>query len=113
LSQIFGNILSNALRYTPNAGSIELAITCQAEKVQIIVHDSGSGISEESLPHIFERFYRGDRSRSRSEGGSGLGLAIARQLAQAHGGELTAANHPLNGAVFTLTLPYTQSKGFE
>jgi signal transduction histidine kinase len=113
LIQIFGNILSNALRYTPNAGSIELAIACQAEKVRIIIHDSGSGIPEESLPHIFERFYRGDRSRSRSEGGSGLGLAIARQLAQAHGGELTAANHPLNGAVFTLTLPYTQSKGFE
>jgi signal transduction histidine kinase len=82
-----------------------MAVNCVGERIQLTVHDSGPGISEESLPHIFERFYRGDRSRSRSEGGSGLGLAIARQLAQAHGGELTATNHPQGGAIFTLTLP--------
>ena len=69
------------------------------------MHDSGPGIPQESLAHIFERFYRADRSRSRSEGGSGLGLAIARQLAEAHGGSLTAANAPEGGAVFTLKLP--------
>jgi signal transduction histidine kinase len=105
LGQIMGNLLSNALRYTPSSGMIELTLLCLAEKIQLVIHDSGPGISEESLPHIFERFYRGDRSRSRSEGGSGLGLAIARQLVHVHGGELTAANHPEGGAVFTLTLP--------
>jgi signal transduction histidine kinase len=69
------------------------------------VWDSGSGIPAEALEQVFTRFYRGDRSRSRAEGGTGLGLAIARQLAQAHGGDLTAANHPTGGAIFTLTLP--------
>jgi two-component system sensor histidine kinase MtrB len=73
--------------------------------VQLTVHDSGPGIPDEALPYIFERFYRADRSRSRLEGGTGLGLAIARQLARAQGGDLTAANYPLGGAVFTLTLP--------
>lgn len=110
LGQILGNLLSNALRYAPTGGQINLAIVCLADRVKLIVQDNGPGIPEESLPHVFERFYRGDRSRSRSEGGSGLGLAIARQLAQAHGGELAAANHPQSGAIFTLTLPYTQSK---
>lgn len=110
LGQVLGNLLSNALRYTPNGGQINLALVCQGEQIQLIIHDSGSGISDESLPHIFERFYRGDRSRSRSEGGSGLGLAIARQLARAHGGELTAANHPEGGAVFTLILPVPGQK---
>ena len=113
LAQILGNLLSNALRYTPTGGQITMSITCQEENVQLTVHDSGPGISEESLPHVFERFYRGDRSRSRSEGGSGLGLAIARQLAQAHGGALTASNHPQGGAIFSLILPYAQSKGSE
>ncbi|MEN6392795.1 MAG: ATP-binding protein, partial [Anaerolineaceae bacterium] len=59
------------------------------------------------LPHIFQRFYRADKSRSRSEGGSGLGLAIARKIAEAHGGTLTIANHPQGGAVVTLSLPVT------
>lgn len=113
LGQILGNLLSNALRYTPTGGRITMAVNCLGERIQLTVHDSGPGISEASLPHVFERFYRGDRSRSRSEGGSGLGLAIARQLAHAHGGELTATNHPQGGAIFTLTLPYTQMKGSE
>jgi two-component system sensor histidine kinase MtrB len=69
------------------------------------VRDSGPGIPEESLPFVFERFYRADKARARAEGGSGLGLAIARQLARAHGGELSAANHPEGGAAFTLRLP--------
>ena len=73
------------------------------------MRDSGPGISPEALPRVFERFYRADKSRSRVEGGTGLGLAIARQIAQAHGGNLTADNHPLGGAIFTLTLPSAQN----
>ena len=110
IEQILANLLSNALRYTPDAGQISvhlMPVTAAPVGVQITVHDSGSGIPTEALPQVFERFYRADRSRSRAEGGSGLGLAIARQLAEAQGGSLTAANHPQGGAVFTLTLPMT------
>jgi len=105
VEQILNNLLSNALRYTPDGGSIHIAIDRTRKTVNLIIHDSGSGIPPEALPHIFERFYRVDRSRSRSEGGTGLGLAIARQLVEAHGGTLTAANHPQGGAIFTMSLP--------
>ncbi len=110
VEQILGNLISNALRYTPENGKIDLNIRLQSwkngkQRVQLDVHDSGSGIPEGSLPHVFERFYRADRSRSRSEGGTGLGLAIARQLAEAHGGNLEAQNHHNGGAMFTLTFP--------
>ena len=105
IEQILNNLLSNALRYIRSSGLIVLRIARQAQAVEITVHDNGTGIPPEALPHIFERFYRADRSRSRSEGGSGLGLAIARELAEAHHGSLTASNHPQGGAVFTLSFP--------
>ena len=105
VEQILNNLLSNALRYTPDGGSIQIAIDRTPHTVNLTIHDSGSGIPPEALPHIFERFYRVDRSRSRAEGGTGLGLAIARQLVEAHGGTLTAANHPQGGAIFTMSLP--------
>jgi two-component system sensor histidine kinase BaeS len=105
VEQMLTNLLSNALRYTPPGGSINVAITAMPKSARLTVHDSGPGIPEDALPFIFDRFYRVDKSRSRSEGGSGLGLAIARNLARAHGGELTAANHASGGALFTLLLP--------
>jgi len=105
VEQIINNLLSNALRYTPTGGQIRLGLGEGAGALVLTVRDSGAGIPEEALPHVFERFYRADRSRSRAEGGSGLGLAIARQFAEAHGGKLTAGNHPEGGAVFTLSLP--------
>ena len=105
LEQILTNLLSNALRYTPSGGLVELAVDSTATTSLVRVHDSGPGIPPEALPYIFGRFYRVDKSRTRLEGGSGLGLAIARQLARAHGGDLTVANHPSGGAVFTLILP--------
>ena len=105
IEQILGNLLSNALRHTPPRGQIEITLAQTSTSVQLSVHDKGPGIPADSFPYLFERFYRADKSRSRAEGGTGLGLAIARQLAQAHGGDLTAANHPAGGAVFTLTLP--------
>ena len=108
LEQILGNLLSNALRYTPTGGEIKISVEDAGEQVKIMVMDSGPGIPEADLPYIFERFYRADRSRSRAEGGSGLGLTIARNLAVAHGGWLEAANSPQGGAVFTLTLPKAQ-----
>jgi signal transduction histidine kinase len=105
VEQILNNLLSNALRFAPPSGEIVIGLARTAGQVQVSVRDSGPGIPEEALPHIFERFYRADRSRSRSEGGTGLGLAIALHLAEAHGGTLVAANHPQGGAVFTLSLP--------
>ena len=104
IEQILGNLLSNALRYTPEGGTITTTLALAPGGVSIEVRDSGPGIPADALPHIFERFYRADRSRSRSDGGAGLGLAIARQLAEAHGGSLRAENHPQGGALFTLTL---------
>lgn len=105
VSQILGNVLNNALRYTPEGGQIWVSLDDQGREALIAIRDSGPGISAEALPHVFERFYRADRSRSRSDGGTGLGLAIARQLARAHGGDLTAENAPEGGAVFSLHLP--------
>jgi len=111
VEQILGNLLTNALRYTQSGGRIGLTLHREEHQVRLEVLDSGPGIPEESLPHIFERFYRADRSRSRSEGGSGLGLSIARQLAQAHGGALTAENAKDGGALFILTLPDERNQG--
>jgi two-component system OmpR family sensor kinase/two-component system sensor histidine kinase BaeS len=104
IEQILGNLLSNALRHTPEGGQIHLKLASTPGAVSLSVRDSGPGIPAEALPHLFERFYRADKARSREAGGSGLGLAIARQLAEAHGATLTAANHPEGGAVFTLML---------
>ena len=73
--------------------------------MELQVVDTGIGIPAEALPRLFERFFRADKSRSREEGGTGLGLAIARQLALAHGGDLSAGNRPEGGAVFSLRLP--------
>jgi two-component system sensor histidine kinase BaeS len=105
IEQVISNLLSNALRYTPETGIVELAIKRDRGDVLLTVRDHGPGISPEALPRVFERFYRADKSRSRDEGGTGLGLAIARQLVEAHGGTLTAENHPMGGALFTLRLP--------
>jgi signal transduction histidine kinase len=105
LEQMLTNLLSNALRYTPQGGQIEVAMIQIPKFACLTVRDSGQGIPQDALPFIFERFYRADKSRSRAEGGSGLGLAIARNLARAHGGDLTATNHASGGALFTLTLP--------
>ncbi len=104
MEQILGNLLANALRYTPEGGQVQVHLEWSPKIVHLSVCDSGPGIPPEALPHIFERFYRADKSRTRSEGGTGLGLAIARQLAEAHGGTLTAENLPEGGAKFILTL---------
>jgi signal transduction histidine kinase len=105
VEQILGNILSNALRHTPEDGHIEVTLDQTEKEAQLRVHDNGPGIPEEALSLVFERFYRADKSRSRSEGGTGLGLAIAKQMAEANGGTLIAANHADGGAIFTLSFP--------
>ncbi len=107
VEQILNNLLTNALRHTPPGGCITIQLTPTPRNVQLSIRDTGPGIPVEALPHLFDRFFRADSSRNRARGGTGLGLSIARQLARAHGGDLTAANHPEGGALFTLTLPLT------
>jgi len=105
VEQIINNLLSNALRYTPDDKSIMLSLDCTSGVARLSVHDHGPGIPQDALDHVFERFYKVDKSRQHAAGGTGLGLSIARKLAQAHGGDLSAENHPDGGAIFTLTLP--------
>ena len=105
LQQVLHNIIQNGMRYTAAGGKIDFNISSNAQKVILEIHDSGSGIPEEALPHLFERFYRADKARDRDRGGSGLGLAIARQLMIAMGGNISAENHPQGGALFRLWLP--------
>jgi heavy metal sensor kinase len=106
VTQIVLNLLDNAIKYTP-AGRVRLSAhrASPGGKVRISISDGGPGIPAEHLPHIFDRFYRVDRARSRELGGAGLGLAIARELAQAHGGEITVHSVPGEGSTFTVHLP--------
>ena len=102
LDQILTNLLENALRFTPEGGRVDVsASTCQ-RWVKLTVSDTGVGIPSEHLPHVFERFYKVDRSRR--DGGTGLGLAIAKHLVQAHGGDITVSSAEGQGSSFNLTL---------
>lgn len=105
LEQVLLNLLDNALRYTPAQGVIRLSATLGQDEVLVSVSDSGPGIAPEDLTRVFDRFYRGDKSRARSSGGTGLGLAIAKALIEAHGGQIWAENLPNGGARFSFTLP--------
>lgn len=105
-AQIMNNLMTNALRHTPEGGSIGVSAAVVEHAVEVTVTDSGEGIAPEDLPHIFDRFWRGDRSRSRVGGGSGLGLAIVRALVQGHAGAVRAASGGSGkGASFAFTLP--------
>jgi two-component system sensor histidine kinase BaeS len=106
LRQALGNLVANALRYTPAGGQITLsAFAAEDGRATITVGDTGAGIAAEHLPHIFDRFYRADSSRSRETGGSGLGLAITRHLVEAHGGTIEARSARGAGSTFTIRLP--------
>ncbi|MDX2815707.1 HAMP domain-containing sensor histidine kinase [Streptomyces sp. PA03-5A] len=107
LRQVLGNLVSNALRYTPAGGSVTLTARHAGDLAAISVEDTGSGIAAEDLPYVFERFWRADPSRSKQTGGSGLGLSIVRQLVEAHDGTISANSTPSNGAAFLIWLPRT------
>jgi signal transduction histidine kinase len=106
LDQVLSNLVSNALRHTPGGGQIVLEAQPITGGVRLRVRDNGVGIPEEDLPFIFDRFWRGDASRSRQTGGSsGLGLAIARQLVLLHGGQIGVESQPGQGTTFSIELP--------
>jgi histidine kinase len=105
-AQALTNLLTNALRYTPAPGRVEVSVTRQDSMLAFQVRDTGIGIAPEDLPHLFERFYRVDKSRSRALGGSGIGLTITQALISAMGGSLRAESAGLgSGSAFTFTLP--------
>lgn len=105
INQVLDNLLSNALRHTPEGGSIRLFARKADEGVELVIVDSGPGIASEALPHVFERFYRADSARGRDLGGSGLGLAIARSIVESHAGHIRAESEPGKGAAFIVWLP--------
>lgn len=106
LSQVLFNLIGNALQYTPAGGQVTVAARQQRDEVQVNVQDTGIGIAAEHLPHVFDRFYRADRSRSRVSGGSGVGLTIAKHLIEAHGGRIWAGSPGEGmGSTFMFTLP--------
>lgn len=106
IDQILINLLSNAYRYTPDGGEVTLRAAASAEMLTVAVSDTGVGIEAEHLPHIFERFYRVDKSRARQSGGNGIGLAIVRHLVYAQGGDITVWSAGQGqGTTFTFTLP--------
>jgi signal transduction histidine kinase len=103
IGRVLSNLVGNALRHTPAGGQVTLEAQRTGQTVEVTVQDSGEGIRPEDIPHIFERFYRGEKSRSRATGGAGLGLAIAQGIVRAHGGEIRVEND--SGARFIFTLP--------
>ena len=107
-SRILDNLVANALHYTSKGGSINIEASLDGNQIQVEVRDTGSGIAQEDIPRIFDRFYRGEKSRTRNgdnSGGVGLGLAIVRGLVRAHGGEIWVESETGLGTRFWFTLP--------
>lgn len=109
IQQVLRNLLDNAITYSKQGGVIGITAETEGDQVEIRVKDNGEGIPETDLPHIFDRFYRVDRSRSRETGGSGLGLTIAKEVVEAHGGQIEAESKKGEGTTFIFTLPRARS----
>ncbi len=108
MKQLLGNLLDNALKYTPGEGRVEVRVSTDNGDAVVEVEDTGAGIEASHLPRIFERFYRVDRARSRELGGTGLGLAIVKHVALAHGGAVRVSSTPGKGSTFVVSLPLAQ-----
>ncbi|MEW6725846.1 ATP-binding protein [Desulforudis sp. 1088] len=108
IEQVVTNLVSNAVRYSPERGKIEIAVRPEGRRVVVSVSDEGPGIPEADLPYIWDRFHRVEKSRSRDEGGTGLGLAIAKQIVEVHGGEVWVDSVPGKGSVFSFSLPIAE-----
>ena len=110
---MFSNLLTNAVKFTPEGGRVDVSLAGYGQNVKVVVADNGVGITNEFLPKVFERF-RQDVSASNSNGGLGLGLAIVRQLVDMHGGTITVASEgPDKGSQFTVTLPAQHRADFQ
>jgi signal transduction histidine kinase len=105
MGRALNNLVSNALRHTPPEGRVDIHAGLTDDGVLLSISDTGEGISPDDLPYVFERFYRGEKSRSRASGGADLGLAITRGIVEAHGGSIRVESEPGKGTVFTIVLP--------
>jgi signal transduction histidine kinase len=105
IGRVLNNLVGNALRHTNAQGQVNVTARREGQRVEVIVSDSGEGIQPQDLPHLFEQFYRGEKSRSRATGGAGLGLAISRGILQAHGGEIRVESELGKGTRFIFSLP--------
>jgi two-component system OmpR family sensor kinase len=112
LKQVLLNLVGNALEHTPAGGDVTLGLACVGDMARVTVSDTGTGIPKEELPHIFERFYRVDRSRRRTaQGGAGLGLSIAYWITRNHGGQIEVASEEGKGSTFSVWLPLLRGSG--
>lgn len=105
ISQVIANLLSNALKYTDENGNITISVKQKKDSAELIVEDTGIGISKEEQDRVFERFYRTDKSRTRKTGGAGIGLSITKAIVQAHRGTITCESEPGTGSRFIVILP--------
>jgi signal transduction histidine kinase len=105
LRQAVGNLLSNAARYTPPGGRVEVAVRRETDQAVVEIADTGVGISEDDLNRVFERFWRADEARTRATGGLGIGLAVVREIVDRHGGTVGASRRETGGSIFTIRLP--------
>lgn len=111
LKQVFINLVSNAIHYTPPGGVVTLRLACERDEVHVMVSDTGPGIPKEDLPHIFDRFYRAEKSRTRTKTtGFGLGLSIVHAIVERHGGEVKVASAEGKGTTFTVILPLAKDQ---
>jgi signal transduction histidine kinase len=109
MQRVLYNLVQNAIRHTPLDGTVIIRAKDAGEEIEISVEDTGEGIVGDELPHVFERFYRGDRARKRTDAGSGLGLTIAKRIVELHGGRIWAISNVGEGATFTFTVPKSTS----
>jgi two-component system phosphate regulon sensor histidine kinase PhoR len=105
VTQVLGNLLDNALKHTPRGARIDVSLRSLPDAIRVSVRDTGPGIPESDIPHVFERFYRVDKGRSRDTGGTGLGLSIVKHIVQLHGGRVWVESTLGSGSVFHFTLP--------
>ena len=111
IDQVITNLLTNAINYDRDGGEVRVVTCHEGAEAIATVSDTGSGIAEADLPHIFKRFHRADKSRARADGRNGLGLAICKAIVDAHGGQIMAATVVGKGAVFTVRLPASSNSG--
>ena len=109
LTQLMDNILSNAVKYSPEGGTISCIVKEEKDRVVISIKDEGVGIPKENIQHVFDRFYRVDKARSRNLGGTGLGLAIAKEIVHAHGGSIWVSSDWGKGTAVSFSLPYSEA----
>jgi heavy metal sensor kinase len=107
LRQMFLNLITNGIKYTPNGGRVEIGLAVTRDSAVVTIADTGIGIPEEHQPHIFDRFYRIDKARNRMDGGAGLGLAIVKWIVDAHEGRISVSSTPQRGSTFTVSLPFS------